>query len=79
MNNFLKNSNSKFLINLFRSLGISCVVIATVSCSNDAVNKINKGNEKSSKEPVFNLEVKEDKAKNDEKVYLGKQFQENVE
>lgn len=79
MNNFLKNSNSKFLINLFRSLRISCVLIATVSCIDNAVNKINKGNEKSSKEPIFNLDVKEDKAKNDEKIYLGKQFQEKIE
>ena len=74
MNNLFRNLNSKFVKNLFKSLGISCTLIATASCSNNVVNKVNRGSEKSGvKEPVLNLEVKEDKVednkeKGDEKV-----------
>ena len=46
MNNLLINSNSKFVKNLLKSLGISCTIIATASCSNNNVNKINRGSEK---------------------------------
>ena len=54
MNNLLINSNSKFVKNLLKSLGISCTIIATASCSNNNVNKINRGSEKSySKAPIF--------------------------
>lgn len=41
-----RGSNSKFIVNLLRSLGIVCVLVAISSCNNNLVNKNNKGSEK---------------------------------
>lgn len=69
MNNLFKNSNGKFTRNLFKSLGIFCVLTATTACSNNEVNKVNRGSEKSViGEPSLSLEEKEDKVEDDKKV-----------
>ena len=71
MNNLLKNSHSKFAKILFRSLGVSCVLITTAFCSNNEVNKVNGGSEKRKKNGNKNGKKKNklehDKEKKDEK------------
>lgn len=46
MGKILKGSNSKFVINLFKSLGIVFTFGTTFSCSDKMVNKLNRENEK---------------------------------
>lgn len=46
MKKILKGSNSKFVINLFKSLGIVFTLGTTSSCSDKMVNKLNTENEK---------------------------------
>ena len=45
MNNLFRNFNSKFTRNLFKSLGLLCVLTAATACSNNEVNKANNNNE----------------------------------
>ena len=46
MKKILKGFNNKYVINLFKSLGIFCTLMATSSCSDNLVYKNNKGSEK---------------------------------
>lgn len=46
MDKMLKGSSSKFVVNLFKSLGIVFTLGTTSSCSDNVVNKIDRGNEK---------------------------------
>ena len=45
MKKILKGSNGRFVINFFKSVGIACTLMATSSCSDNIVNKTNRGNE----------------------------------
>ena len=84
MGKILKGSNSKFVINLFKSLGIVFTLGTTSSCSDKMVNKFNRENEKmlpskpqSASEGTsssdYSLGEKFDKCTNDENkdVFLG--------
>lgn len=77
MEKIIKNPNNIFVINFFKSVGITCALIATSACSDNIVNKTNRGNEimKSSESKIEeknmdntnNESIQETKLKNDEK------------
>lgn len=45
MNNLFKSSNSKFVMNLFKSLGVACAALAVNSCDTNKGDNDNKSDD----------------------------------